>query len=41
MSGYTDDIVAREGVLFANTILLHKPFTLEGLTRKVREALGD
>ena len=41
MSGYTDDIVAREGVVFDNTILLHKPFTLEGLTRKIREALGD
>ena len=40
MSGYTDDIVAREGVLFANTILLHKPFTLEGLTRKLREVPG-
>ena len=41
MSGYTDDIVAREGVVFDNTILLHKPFTLEGLTRKLREALGS
>jgi two-component system cell cycle sensor histidine kinase/response regulator CckA len=40
MSGYTDDIVAREGVVFDNTILLHKPFTLEGLVRKLREALG-
>jgi CheY-like chemotaxis protein len=41
MSGYTDDIVAREGVVFDNTILLHKPFTLEGLMRKLREALGN
>jgi two-component system cell cycle sensor histidine kinase/response regulator CckA len=41
MSGYTDDIIAREGVVFDNTILLHKPFTLEGLTRKLREALGE
>ena len=41
MSGYTDDIVAREGVVFDNTVLLHKPFTLEGLTRKLREALGE
>ena len=39
MSGYTDDIVAREGVVFDNTILLHKPFTVEKLTRKLREAL--
>jgi CheY-like chemotaxis protein len=41
MSGYTDDIVAREGVVFEDTILLHKPFTPEGLARKLREALGD
>jgi signal transduction histidine kinase/ActR/RegA family two-component response regulator len=41
MSGYTDDIVAREGVVFDNTILLHKPFTVEGLSRKLREALGQ
>jgi YesN/AraC family two-component response regulator len=41
MSGYTDDIIAREGVVFDNTFLLHKPFTLKGLTRKLREALGD
>jgi len=27
--------------VFDNTILLHKHFTLEGLTRKLREALGD
>ncbi len=39
MSGYTDDIVAREGVVFDDTILLHKPFTIEGLSRKLREAL--
>ncbi len=41
MSGYTDDIVAREGVVFENTVLLHKPFTPEGLSRKLREVLGD
>ena len=41
MSGYTDDIIAREGLVFDNTILLHKPFKLESLTRKLREALGD
>jgi len=39
MSGYTDDIVAREGVVFNDTILLHKPFTVEGLMKKLREAL--
>jgi PAS domain S-box-containing protein len=41
MSGYTDDIVAREGLVFENTVLLHKPFTLEGLMGKLREAFGD
>jgi two-component system, cell cycle sensor histidine kinase and response regulator CckA len=41
MSGYTDDILAREGVVLNNTVLLHKPFTLEGLMRKLREALDN
>jgi PAS domain S-box-containing protein len=41
MSGYTDDIVAREGIVSENTVLLHKPFTLDGLLRKLHEAFGD
>jgi two-component system cell cycle sensor histidine kinase/response regulator CckA len=39
MSGYTDSFIAGHGVLERGTHLLHKPFTQETLTRKVREVL--
>jgi two-component system cell cycle sensor histidine kinase/response regulator CckA len=39
MSGYTDSFIAGHGVLEAGTHLLHKPFSEETLTRKVREVL--
>jgi hypothetical protein len=39
MSGYTDSFIAGHGVLEPGTQLLHKPFTQETLTRKVRELL--
>ncbi|HET6929320.1 MAG TPA: PAS domain S-box protein [Candidatus Acidoferrum sp.] len=39
MSGYTDSFIAGHGVLEAGTHLLHKPFTQDVLTRKVREVL--
>jgi DNA-binding response OmpR family regulator len=38
-SGYTDSFIDGHGVLEAGTHLLHKPFTEEALTRKVRELL--
>ena len=41
MSGYTDSFIAGHGVLEPGTHLLHKPFTQEGLTRKVRELLDS
>ncbi|HRR33450.1 MAG TPA: ATP-binding protein [Kiritimatiellia bacterium] len=41
MSGYTADVIARQGVLPANTPFLQKPFTREQLSAKVREALGE
>jgi hypothetical protein len=39
MSGYTDSFIAGHGVLEQGVQLLHKPFTEEALTRKVREVL--
>jgi len=39
MSGYTDSFIAGHGVLEAGAHLMHKPFTEETLTRKVREML--
>ncbi len=39
MSGYSDDIIARHGVLEHGIELLAKPFSPEALTHKVRETL--
>ncbi len=39
MSGYTDDLIAQQGILREGTILVEKPFTPEALSRKIREAL--
>ena len=39
MSGYTDDAILRDGVLEDGIPFLQKPFTPEGLARKVREVL--
>jgi CheY-like chemotaxis protein len=39
MSGYTDHTIVDHGVLEQGTNLIQKPFTVEGLSRKVREVL--
>lgn len=41
MSGYTDDIIVRHGVLDEGMPFLGKPFTVVELTRKVREVLDS
>jgi hypothetical protein len=41
MSGYTDDIIVRHGVLDEGMPFLSKPFTVVELTRKVREVLDS
>ena len=41
MSGYTDDLVAHGGVMPADIPLIEKPFTPDGLARRVRDVLGS
>ena len=39
MSGYTDNAIAHHGILEEGIDYIQKPFTVEGLARKVREVL--
>lgn len=39
MSGYTDDVICKHGVLEKGVHFLHKPFTLNQLLRKITETL--
>jgi two-component system cell cycle sensor histidine kinase/response regulator CckA len=39
MSGYTEDAIVQRGVLTPGVVFLHKPFSLETLTLKLREAI--
>ncbi len=40
LSGYTEDAIINEGSIDTATAFLQKPFTLQSLSRKVREVLG-
>ena len=40
LSGYTEDAIISEGAIDGGTAFLQKPFTLQNLSRKVREVLG-
>lgn len=39
MSGYTDNVIAHQGVLDENVQFIQKPFTVQSLVTKVREVL--
>ncbi len=41
MSGYTNDIIASNGILEENTCFIQKPYSLGTLAEKVREALDS
>jgi PAS domain S-box-containing protein len=40
-SGYTDDAIAREGVLNRTVAFIQKPYRPKALARKIREVLGE
>ena len=40
MSGYTADVIAHQGILEEGVPFISKPFSLDALARKVREALA-
>ena len=41
VSGYTDDALVRERVLDSGVNFIQKPFTLEAMSKKVRELLDS
>ena len=40
MSGYTDDVIAHHGMLETGVFLVQKPFSVQTLAHRVREALA-
>jgi two-component system cell cycle sensor histidine kinase/response regulator CckA len=40
-SGYTADVIAHHGILEEGMYFLQKPFSMQDLATKVREALGQ
>jgi two-component system cell cycle sensor histidine kinase/response regulator CckA len=40
LSGYTEDSIISDGSIESGTAFLQKPFSLQNLSRKVREVLG-
>jgi FixJ family two-component response regulator len=40
LSGYTEDAIVSDGSIEKGTAFLQKPFSLQSLSRKVREVLG-
>ena len=40
LSGYTEDAIVSDGSIESGTAFLQKPFSLQHLSRKVREVLG-
>ncbi len=41
VSGYTDNAIVHHGVIDAGTPFLQKPFSVDSLSRKVREVLDS
>ncbi len=41
MSGYTDNVIAKHGVLDTGINFIQKPFSMQGLLKKVRNVLDD
>jgi len=39
MSGYTENAIVHHGILIEGINYIQKPFTVDGLTKKVREVL--